>query len=345
MKWTKEECHKESMKYKTRKEFSNNNHWAYQKSVEKGWINEICQHMKIICHPNNYWTEEKCLEIASKYDDLRTFKEEYEYVYEKIIKNNWKYMIKNMNPVINDNFWTKEKCLMMALKCETKKEFRSASEVAYRWALKKGIMNEICSHMKPLGNRHKRCVYVYIFEDNSVYVGLTYNLDSRMKQHMSSNKFSSVKEYIKESGLTPKIIQLTDYIEKKQATKMESEFLEKYKNDGFKILNRAKTGGCGGDILIWTEEKCKIAALECKTHKEFREKYPTASIKSYTNGWKYKHLDENSRKRSGYWTKEKCLEVALKYETLKDFRENNFNAYSAACHYEFREEICSHLKK
>lgn len=39
---------------------------------------------------------------------------------------------------------------------------------------------------------------------------------------------------------TPK--QLTDYIDKDDAAILEGEYLEKYKNNGWKIINISKTG-------------------------------------------------------------------------------------------------------
>lgn len=347
MKWTKEECAKEALKYKSRKEFSNNNHWAYQKSVKNKWIDDICGHMVIINHPNNYWNEEKCRELTLKYDDLRLFKEKYGYIYEKIKLNKWDYMLSHMKPVINKCIWTKERCIEIASKCKNKKEFRKKSEGAYRFTLQNNIMDEVSSHMEVLGNVYKRCVYVCKFEDNSIYVGLTYNFEIRKRDHLSGRKYTSVYKHIEKTGLTPDILKVTDYLDKKEAAKLENSILEDYKSKGFILLNIAKTGGLGGDILIWTKEKCIEAALNCKTIREFREKYPTAYTVSNKNKWAEEVCSGLiiERRKSGYWTKERCLEVALKYEKLIDFRKNDFSVYSAACFKGFREEICSHFVK
>ena len=46
----------------------------------------------------------------------------------------------------------------------------------------------------------KRLIYVYEFSDNSCYIGLTYNIKNRNRQHLESNK-SPVFNYIKKLRL------------------------------------------------------------------------------------------------------------------------------------------------
>jgi hypothetical protein len=67
------------------------------------------------------------------------------------------------------------------------------------------------------------------------------------------------------------MVKISDYIPKKDAVELEKDTVEKFKTDGYNILNKAKTGGTGGDTLIWTKENCLIAATMCKTKKEFRK--------------------------------------------------------------------------
>ena len=57
-------------------------------------------------------------------------------------------------------------------KNKTRSEYRDNS-YSYRIALKNEWLDDICSHMKVIGNLHKRCIYVFEFSDKSVYVGLT----------------------------------------------------------------------------------------------------------------------------------------------------------------------------
>ena len=42
VKWTKEKCAEEALKYKSRSEFKKNNTNAYKASVRNGWLDDIC---------------------------------------------------------------------------------------------------------------------------------------------------------------------------------------------------------------------------------------------------------------------------------------------------------------
>ena len=78
--------------------------------------------------------------------------------------------------------WTVDEIKKVASKCryrsELRKEYQGAAVAAKRF----GIYEEICSHMKPMGNRFLRTIYSIEFEDKSVYVGLTFNFEQRKKK-------------------------------------------------------------------------------------------------------------------------------------------------------------------
>jgi predicted GIY-YIG superfamily endonuclease len=169
----------------------------------------------------------------------------------------------------------------------------------------------------------KRCIYVYEFEDNSIYVGLTCNINERNKKHLRDFN-SSVNEHIK---ICPnyKLIQKTDYIEEKIAKIKEKEILIDYKNKNYNILNKIETGSLGGCTLKWTYEKCKEEALKYDYKKDFMKKSPGAYKRSIIEKW----LDEIcSHMKPIYksWSFEKCKEEALKYKYKKDFMKNSHGA-------------------
>jgi hypothetical protein len=243
------------------------------------------------------------------------------------------------------NFWNKENCMLEAVKYLTRSEFKFNSGSAYSSARKNGFLNEICLHMIKLGNRNKRCIYSYEFSDNHVYVGLTYNIKKRMLWRNENNK-DTVTKYINKTGLIPKFIQLTDFLEINQASVMEGVFLENYKNNGWTILNKAKTGSVGGNNLIWTYDKCQTEALKYKFRNEFRINSGSAYNSAQKNMWLNKIcLHMNKYKRKIIWTYDKCQTEALKYTTKKEFKFNSGSAYSSARKNGFLNEICLHMHK
>ncbi len=292
--------------------------------------------------PNGYWTKERCMEEVKKYTTKKDFYTLSKSAYQSAYHNGWLSEITERLEGIKMNFFIhKENCIEEALKYKTITEFIKKSPGAYKSASKNGWIDEITGHMTHMGDKYKRCIYSYEFDDNSVYIGLTYNLEKRDTLHKSNLK-STVNIHINKTGIVPKLVKLTDYIDVEEAIKMEFYFLNRYKNNGYIILNKVKTGGLGRENK-WTKENCLELALKCETLKDFYEKYEGAYTKSIKEGWLnlFTHL-KISKLPNGYWTKEKCLEESLKYKSKKDFRINSKSAYSSATKNKWLDEICIH---
>ena len=89
IKWTKENCIKEALKYKTRTEFKHGSEGAYNSSIRNKWINDICTHMTSRYVPLGFWTKEKCLQESSKYKIREDFKRGSISAYNFSYKNGW----------------------------------------------------------------------------------------------------------------------------------------------------------------------------------------------------------------------------------------------------------------
>jgi len=71
--------------------------------------------------------------------------------------------------------WTYEKCKEESSKFNTKNEFRKQFPGAYR-VIGNNKWFELYNHMKLIGNKYNRLIYVYEFPDNHCYIGLTGNI-------------------------------------------------------------------------------------------------------------------------------------------------------------------------
>lgn len=85
----KENCLEEAKKYKYRSQLKKQNNTVYRKLVEKGWLNEACLHMNYKCKPVNYWTIERCKEVAKKYKTKKEFQTLDKSVYVICVINKW----------------------------------------------------------------------------------------------------------------------------------------------------------------------------------------------------------------------------------------------------------------
>jgi hypothetical protein len=285
-----------------------------------------------------YWTKEKCIDVSNNCNNRKEFRKKYKSAYTACYRNGW------LNDIIGTSYkprgyWTKEKCHEYALKYKTKKEFKNS--YPYRIALKNKWIDDICGHMIVMGNKTKRCIYVYEFDDNSAYIGLTFNVNYRKKEHIKSGP---IHKHIYETNSFFNFKKLTNYIDIEKAKELENIYIEKYNKKGWNILNKIKGGGIGG-IKKWDFETCQIEALKYKTKKEFKKNNRGAHSAASRNGWMEKitsHMIQ-TKKPKGYWTKEKCHDEALKYKTRNDFFKGSSGVYNISRRNKWLDSICSHM--
>lgn len=152
IKWTKEQCAKQALKYKSRGSFEENESGCYKAAIRLGIYDEICSHMEYIKNPNGYWTKERCRQEALKHQTRTKFYKGSGSAYNNSLKSGWldeicSHMTSNR---IAKSTWTKEKCHQEALKYSNKTDFNKESGSCYRTAKERGWIEEICSHMQPI---------------------------------------------------------------------------------------------------------------------------------------------------------------------------------------------------
>lgn len=239
--------------------------------------------------------------------------------------------------------WTYEACKEVALKFKTKKEFSKTYGGAYASAKKNKWLNDICGHMIPLGNMFYRCIYAYEFTDNSAYIGLTYNIEERNAAHIKSGRKSdsAVRNYMLKTGLTPKLVQLTCYIPYHKAVKEETNWANKYKTNGWILLNRKQTGIVGLRNSKYTKKECKDILLKYKFKGDLQRDHPTLLNYCRNHKW-YQSLIKKlklKKKKHNYWTKEKCFEVSKSFSNIGDFRDKFPSAYATMCQNGWRKDL------
>lgn len=216
----------------------------YDYAWRHGWLDELYEN---IPSKKTIWTIEMIHELALKYKTRTEFRENEQKAYEYASKK-LKCLDFVCSHMVNGSFKYFEKdCLIEALKYESRSEFSKKSPNLYRIAWKYGWLDNICKHMIPKINQLEfpRIIYSYEFPDNSVYVGLTKDFKIR-EATRNKRSWDSVTEHSIKTNLVPIIKYLTDFIPACEAQIKEQEFIDKYKSEGWKILNKRKAGGLGG---------------------------------------------------------------------------------------------------
>ena len=213
--WNKELILEEAKKYTTKKDFEKYSNRAFREMRKLNIVLETCSHMTDNNLSKNYWTKEKCQEISLKYTNRTHFRKNEPGVVRMSIKLGvYDEICSHMITLKKlKGYWTKEKCQVIALKYTNKSDFNKNDGAAVA-AMYKNNWLDICSHMILNENNKPRCIYAYEFEDNSVYIGLTCNLNDRKRRHKTNG---TVFEYIQKTNSKYNIIQLTDYIEQTES--------------------------------------------------------------------------------------------------------------------------------
>lgn len=188
----------------------------------------------------------------------------------------------------NAKKWNKETCEQEARKYEYIFDFRTKSPGACNVANRNGWLKEY-TWLKRLppksADYDKNTKYIYAYEfasQKAVYVGLTNSMIKRDCQHRNS-KDSSVYRFAEESKcVIPKPKQLEKDVPVHESGKREKYWVESYKNQGWHLLNRAKTGERESSVGIyypikWNKKAIREKAKECEyVLTVFAEKYPGA---------------------------------------------------------------------
>ena len=247
--------------------------------------------------------------------------------------------------------YSKEQCKKAALVCNRRSEFAVKFKGEYFKALREGWLDEICAHMQVVGNRYKRCIYAYVFEDfKYVYVGLTGNIEKRDKEHRVRTSSSVNRFAIRNNTPIPPIQQMSDYLPKEEAAIREGEILRQYIAKGYIPINITKTGGLGGHLQNdgYTFEQCNgIAAKYSKRSEWKKHDYPTYYIASKL-GWIDTIMPQNKpygNKDIRYWTIERCCDVAKTCKTILEFRNKYPSAYVIVCRNKWNDIVFADLKR
>lgn len=145
--WPKERCREEALKYSTLKEFEIGCRGAYRSARDRGWLDEICPHIKRRINPANHWTKERCGAEATKFQTRNEFRTTAEAAYSAAKKRGWLDEICTHMACGKSSLWTFKACEQEALKYETRTAFRAKSPTAYEIAREKDWLNDICWFM------------------------------------------------------------------------------------------------------------------------------------------------------------------------------------------------------
>lgn len=345
--WTKENCHKEALKYNSRKEFGDNCSSAYTIAKRKEWMDEICSHMLTSRKLHGYWTKKRCHEAALKCKTLKGFRENHNSAYNKALAKKWLVSISShLEKRGGTIFSTKEQCHLEAIKYTSRSKFQRGSRRAYAAAYRKGWLDEVCSHMKRLVKPNG-----YWTKERCHAEALKHLTKRDFKKHALHPYIAAHRNrWLKEicTHMIPlgndkkRMIYAYEFPKKVVYVGLTDDLLERDWN------HRNKENSPVYRYFKKTNDVPDLSPLTGYLPVEKAQKMEDEFVKKYeAEGWQILNVNEAGALGGSIlkWTKEKCREEALKYPNLKAFSLGSPGAYNRAWSEEWLDEISGHMKK
>lgn len=286
------------------------------------------------------WTYETCMEVALTCKTKNEMRKKNHAAYGVAVKHDW---LKDYDWFENGyelegkkrKMWFYETCKEAALKCKTLKEFYTNFVGAYNTSRRNGWIDEYdwLNKGKNVFKDKIDNVYAYFFINNTVYIGRTVEPHKRDTRHQTEVT-SAVYRFAQENNMAvPEMTILESGLTVEEGLEREDYYVNKYRKDGWNVLNQAKTGKRSGAIGAigkgkWNYKTCYEEALKYKTRGEFKKNSPSAYVRARKQDWLDNYTWFDPPKTVVKWTEETCYEEALKYDNIKDFRVLSSSAYT-----------------
>lgn len=340
--WNKENCLKFASLCKSRSEFKKLYGQAWKVCRNNGWIDEVCSHMIQRSVPQGYWQNyDHCYMVAKQCITASEFEKKYPQAYRVARTKKWNkdylWFVSGFDLAWQRREkWSYDACAEESKKYNTRSEFQKGAVGAYQKALKKGWIDDyVWLNRSPNIYGASDCVYKYEFKQyNTVYVGRTVNRGDRNYAHIFNIHKDSVAKFAFEHNIpVPEMEILAENIGIEEGLCLEDSWIKYYIEQGYNVLNKAKTGIQKGSIGSigwgkWTYKTCYNEARKYTSRKEFQIK----NVGAYTRALQYKWLDDYDWfkiPKSGQvrWTQDRCHKEAKRYTTIKEFRALSRTAY------------------
>ena len=355
----KNHCIEECKKHNSLTRLKNDCHGCYCSIKKHHWEDDMIFRDKRYEKPKQvdqvpcgYWNnKDNCFNEAKYYSTVYEL-QRYNYgCYLGLKRNGWLYeafpMKEGMKPM---NYWNdKERVLEAAKQCQTKMEFKKRFGGAFNAAFRYGWDNEVFSGFtKTIKyadlSKKIHCVYAYEIEElKTCYVGRTSNLHNRdlchrrgRKHHDGSVTYDVLYVFCKDKGIEiPTPIIREEKLNGEESLIREDYWVNWYKNNGWNVLNKAKTGrlsGSLGAIKKWDYESCKEFCKDYIYKTELKKANYMCYATCLKNGWfeEFEIYDKNKIPKSFWDIEEHCLKESKKYPSEIRFRMHAYDAYESA---------------
>ncbi|MEI6882069.1 MAG: hypothetical protein WCK82_12170 [Bacteroidota bacterium] len=379
--WTKESVLADAKKFSSVGEWRKHSPSAYVICCRNKWNEEACIHMSKKKQVNGYWTEEKILKEANKFSSTAEWAAASPSSY--AVAKRKKIVPQTMERGLVHNQWSKTKIAGVAKHCKTRGEFRSTYPSAYSIAIEKGWLEDVCAHMLTKAPWFgPRVIREFLLSHDIEFIAeYKFKNEATVKKFPYDFYLPEFKLLIEYQGRQHKVgwfndsadaaaIQARDkvkrtfaqnsglyYLELDQTTKKslikELDSYLKHIAKELKIVISSHPRQLSDSELKYVETAFKwsnasvIEAIgNCKSVKEFREKYPSGYDYALKNDlWEGLSKSLTRITQHGKYTKNYVSGIAMACKTRNEFKITNKGAWAAAQRNGWLDEVCAHMPK
>lgn len=263
--WTASRILTDARRFHSRSEWKENSAYAYRIAIQSGIHERATSHMPKPKMGPLIWTREKVLGDAGRYKTLEGWRKGSNVAYQSsfrlgIHQDATQHMRRGLH-----SRYSKREIHEGALKYRSRKEFRERAPSLYDAAHYRGILDDVCRHMRRphwIPNTAKpRSVYALEFIDGSAYVGISLNPRFRIADHFRANRrHRTVRDRIDSlGGVLPTIRIRARGLTPKQSQVAEERAIRWYAQAGWTILNRTRAGSLGS-ARPYTDRELRLIA-------------------------------------------------------------------------------------
>ena len=279
-------------------------------------------------HPNGYWTKERTIKEAGKYDMVSHFKYGSPGAFCAAKNNGW---LQEIKAAMRERFvYSFEELQAEADKYEYVQDFMKNSPNYYKAASKRGIVEIICKRLKKKGSLVRRQLYVFEFSDHCAYIGLSFNPDNRKSRHLRDIK-SAVYKHVAKTVCKYNFKIVSDFMDKDKAAAEERRLIIEYRQKGWTVLNQREGGELGSPQGVSVSNEYIIErALQFDFLCDFRNEEMSLYVTALHRGLipYIKTKIKTGWKRS-VWNGERLSEVITSGMTRSHLKKNYPGAYVA----------------
>lgn len=195
------------------------------------------------------WTRETIPALVAQCTSYQEFCQTYPRAYEKIKKKRWFDLLEALprHRQAND-YWTISRLTGLIGDSTSLAEFRQKHRNAYQYIVKHDLtyLLDNLPRISPDIDTLSWSLYRWMFpETHSVYIGISMNVQKRLRDELRYSDASPVKNHIDRTGSSYQITILNTDLSGIEAARQEIATIAQYRNDGYNVLNRNRGGSLG----------------------------------------------------------------------------------------------------